>query len=331
MPRVWRDETQRCLHQSAVETGDRVCKECTAQKREAGTPYRCTRCGLWHAATHFASKHQNPRWSMYRVCLSCDALKQCFSCTKKLTKEYFTVPAWRASKPERRVCLHCQKQGKWTCARCYQKIPMQQFSHYNNRRPGGGQNGRQTCNACRASVVQATVRKRAAKSSLQRLQSVRETLRRRHILRETWEAIAEHRNKRNSATSAVARLEPLRKRLRRHQETITRQPGARQQPSGRDTPPQALSVPDQESKQYVYVPFLQCCRHFVDSVCEDRPPSHLWETVPRRERSPASNNALCPRVPNVRNLYPNHQRIWENSQQAQKPKRPHVPPSRVAS
>ena len=173
----------------------RVCKECTAQKREAGTPYRCTQCGLWHAAAHFASKHHNPRWSLYRVCMSCDAVKQCFSCTKKLTKEYFTVPAWKASKPERRLCLHCQKQGKWTCARCHQKLPTLQFSHYNKMRPGGGQNGRQTCNACRAIVVQANVRKRAAKSSIQRLQSVRETLRRRQILRETWEAIADHRKK----------------------------------------------------------------------------------------------------------------------------------------
>ena len=144
----------------------RVCKECTAQKREAGTPYRCTQCGLWHAAAHFASKHHNPRWRLYRVCMSCDAVKQCFSCTKKLTKEYFTVPAWKASKPERRLCLHCQKQGKWTCARCHQKLPTLQFSHYNKMRPGGGQNGRQTCNACRAIVVQANVRKRAAKSSI---------------------------------------------------------------------------------------------------------------------------------------------------------------------
>ena len=128
-------------------------------------------------------------------CLSCDAVKQCFSCTKKLTKEYFTVPAWKASKPERRLCLHCQKQGKWTCARCHQKLPTLQFSHYNKMRPGGGQNGRQTCNACRAIVVQANVRTRAAKSSIQRLQSVRETLRRRQILRETWEAIADHRKK----------------------------------------------------------------------------------------------------------------------------------------
>ena len=66
----WRQETYR------------VCKECTAQKREAGTPYRCTQCSLWHAAAHFASKHQNPRWSMYRNCLSCDAKKTCFVCQR---------------------------------------------------------------------------------------------------------------------------------------------------------------------------------------------------------------------------------------------------------
>ena len=71
--------------------------------------------------------------------------------------------------------------------------------------------------------------------------------------------------------------------------------------------------------------FCCCCGWSPDGK------THVWETVPRQERSPASNNALCPRVPNVRNLYPNHQRIWENSQQAQKPKRPHVPASRVAN
>ena len=74
----------------------------------------------------------------------------------------------------------------------------------------------------------------------------------RQILRETWEAIAEHRNKRTSVTSAVARLEPLRKRLRRPQETITRQQGAHQQPGGKDFPLQAVSVANQESKRYQY-------------------------------------------------------------------------------
>ena len=133
----------------------RVCKECTAQKREAGTPYRCTQCGLWHAAAHFASKHQNPRWSMYRVCLTCDAVKQCFSCAKKLTKEYFTASAWKASKPDRRLCVACQQKsrGHWTCAQCCRKLPLLQFLRYSALRPGGGQDGRQMCDACRAAAV----------------------------------------------------------------------------------------------------------------------------------------------------------------------------------
>ena len=96
----------------------RVCKECTTQKREAGTPYRCTQCGLWHAACHFASKHQNPRWSMYRVCLTCDTVKQCCVCKTKPTKEHFGPAAWNTRKPERRVCLQCQTKtrGSWKCA-----------------------------------------------------------------------------------------------------------------------------------------------------------------------------------------------------------------------
>ena len=71
-------------------------------------------------------------------------------------------------------------------------------------RPGGGQNGRQTCNACRALVVQATLRKQAARSSLQRLQPLRKRLRLRQILRETWESIAENlRAKEEKATTAT--------------------------------------------------------------------------------------------------------------------------------
>ena len=56
-------------------------------------------------------------------------------------------------------------------------------------------------------------------------------------------------NKRTSATSAAARLEPVRKRLRRPQEAITRQQGAHQQPRGKDAPSQSLSVANQESQQ----------------------------------------------------------------------------------
>ena len=170
----------------------RVCKECTAQKREAGTPYRCTQCGLWHAACHFATKHQNPRWSLYRVCLTCNATRQCFSCMRKLTEEYFTASAWKTSKPNRRLCIACQQKcrGRWTCAQCCRKLPVLHFSHYSALRPGAGQNGRQTCDACRAIAVQATVRKRAAQRTAQRVQPLRKKLRVQQTLRETWEAIA---------------------------------------------------------------------------------------------------------------------------------------------
>ena len=173
----------------------RVCKECTAQKREAGMPYRCTQCGLWHGAAHFPSKHHNPRWSMYRVCLSCDTKKKCFVCNKNQTKEFFCTAAWHTRKPERRLCLCCQTKtrGSWKCATCRQRKPHQQFSSFISRRPSG-KNGTQTCNTCRAAMVQDTIRKRAATSAAARLEPLRKRLRRARVLRETWEAIAERRN-----------------------------------------------------------------------------------------------------------------------------------------
>ena len=90
----------------------RVCKECTAQKREAGTPYRCTQCGLWHATCHFASKHQNPRWSMYRVCLSCHAVKHCFACKRK-NKGIFLHCSVDSQKAESKSALAMPNKNAW--------------------------------------------------------------------------------------------------------------------------------------------------------------------------------------------------------------------------
>ena len=172
----------------------RVCKECTAQKREAGTPYRCTQCGLWHAATHFASKHHNPRWSMYRVCLTCDAVKQCFICKTKQTQEYFGTAAWKAREPKRRVCLQCQTKtrGSWTRTACQQRKPQQQFSIFISTRPAG-KSGAQMCNTCRTAIVQDAIRKRAATSATARLEPLRKRARHMQVLRDTWEAIARNR------------------------------------------------------------------------------------------------------------------------------------------
>ena len=176
----------------------RVCKECTAQKREAGTPYRCTQCGLWHAAAHFASKHQNPRWSMYRVCLSWDSKKQCFLCQTKQTKEYFSHVAWQTRDPKLRLCLQCQTKtrGSWKCAVCHRRRSRHHFSNFISRRPSVKEDGTQTCDTCHAAKMQQAVRKRAAASSTARLEPLRKRLRRRQIIQETWEAIAANKKAR---------------------------------------------------------------------------------------------------------------------------------------
>ena len=185
----------------------RVCKECTTQKRAAGTPYRCTQCGLWHAACHFATKHQNPRWSMYRVCLSCAVKKQCSICQKKLTQECFSEAAWQSTKLNRKHCLQCQEKthGRWTCATCHQRVPVAQFSAFLQKRRSG-KDGTQTCNACRAVVVQKKIQHQAAAATLARLQPLRKKIWRKRVLRETWEAIAKRVNAREAATEQLGVL-----------------------------------------------------------------------------------------------------------------------------
>ena len=173
----------------------RVCKECTAQKREAGTPYRCTQCGLWHAACHFGSKHQSPRWSMYRVCLSCVIKKKCSGCHKKLTQECFSRSAWQRNELSRKICLQCQNKtrGRWTCAACHQRVPIAHFSTFLQTRPSG-EDGTQTCNACRARKAQRRIRHQAATAAIARLEPLRKSLSQKKIIRETWEAIAQRVN-----------------------------------------------------------------------------------------------------------------------------------------
>ena len=78
---------------------------------------------------------------------------------------------------------------------CQQRKPQLQFSGFIGKRPSG-KDGTQICNACHTVLAQAVLRKRAAGSSISRLEPLRKKLRRTQVLRETWEAIAEHRQKR---------------------------------------------------------------------------------------------------------------------------------------
>ena len=142
-------------------------------------------------------RHHNPRWSMYRVCLSCDAKKQCFLCQIKQTKEYFSHVVWQTRDPKRRLCLQCQTKtrGSWKCAVCHQRRSRHQFSYFISRQPSG-KDGTQTCDTCHAAKVQHAVRKRAAAASIARLEPLRKRIRRRHIIQETWEAIAANKKAR---------------------------------------------------------------------------------------------------------------------------------------
>ena len=99
-------------------------------------------------ASHFPSKHLNPRWSSYRVCFSCEAKKQCLVCHKSLTRECFSAAAWKC-KQDRRKCLTCQRKtrGFWTCAGCQQRKQRDQYRTFLRRRPSG-EDGHQMCDAC---------------------------------------------------------------------------------------------------------------------------------------------------------------------------------------
>ena len=169
----------------------RVCKECTSQKRDAGTPYRCSQCGLWHAAGHFLSKHLSPRWASCRVCLSCEAKKQCVVCLKTLTKEFFSVATWQRKKGNRRKCLTCQRKsrGSWTCAHCQQRKPQKQYKTYLRQHPSR-QNGRQVCDVCYPTKAQQLKRQYIAAKSHARLASLRKRRHREQIVQEIKDLIA---------------------------------------------------------------------------------------------------------------------------------------------
>ena len=180
----------------------RVCKECTTQKRAEGTPYRCTRCGLWRPCENFSRAHCNPRCALSRVCTKCDNIRQCFACKKKLTEKDFNPSAWRARKPARRICLHCQRKsrGRWLCATCQRKKPLEEFPAFSAQR-SSGQDGTQTCNACTAEATQKNVRKRAAQTTLIRLAPRRKKLRHQEAMVATWAAIAGLNRRKCTATS----------------------------------------------------------------------------------------------------------------------------------
>ena len=59
---------------------DRVCRECTKHYADAGTPWQCNVCKLWHAEANFPEKHRQRQCSFFRVCLTKETVFQMWRC-----------------------------------------------------------------------------------------------------------------------------------------------------------------------------------------------------------------------------------------------------------
>ncbi|CAL1150877.1 unnamed protein product, partial [Cladocopium goreaui] len=75
---------------------DRVCRECTKHYADAGTPWQCNVCKLWHVETNFPEKHRQRQCSFFRVCLTCEMKKPCFKCGVAKPEAEFGPAAWKA-------------------------------------------------------------------------------------------------------------------------------------------------------------------------------------------------------------------------------------------
>ena len=231
----------------------RVCKECTAQKREAGTPIdaHSAACGTLQHTLRQSTKTRDGACIAF-VCRVMQKSNVSYA-RQSRQREYFSHVAWQTRDPKRRLCLQCQTKtrGSWKCAVCHQRRSRHQFSNFISRRPSG-ENGTQTCDTCHAAKVQQAVRKRAAASSTTRLEPLRKRLRHRQIIQETWEAIAENKKARTSDHSTY----PLEMRAADMASAVLSQTSSRK----KTTTPLAPAITQAE---YVYAcPF---CKGIVTS------------------------------------------------------------------
>ena len=130
---------------------DRVCRECTRHYADAGTPWQCNVCKLWHVEANFPEKHRQRQCSFFRVCLTCEMKKPCFKCGVAKPEAEFGPAAWKARNADRRCCRECtsKQRGCWQCSQCSERKPRAEFTAWQQSRKYA-QNGTQVCNACTA-------------------------------------------------------------------------------------------------------------------------------------------------------------------------------------
>ena len=184
------------------EDKDRVCRECTKHYADAGTPWQCNVCKLWHAEDNFPAKHRQRQCSFFRVCLTCEVKKPCFKCGVVKAESDFGAAAWKARNADRRCCRECatKLRGCWQCRQCAERKPRTEFTAWQQGREYT-QNGTQVCNACTAFAFVC----RLAHRTNQRLARLRQReTRHRHaaILEDVRKEIQEIHEARQTSTRA---------------------------------------------------------------------------------------------------------------------------------
>ena len=181
---------------------DRVCRECTKHYADAGTPWQCNVCKLWHAEDNFPAKHRQRQCSFFRVCLTCEVKKPCFKCGVVKAESDFGAAAWKARNADRRCCRECatKLRGCWQCRQCVERKPRTEFTAWQQGREYT-QDGTQVCNACTAFAFVC----RLAHRTNQRLARLRQReTRHRHaaILEDIRKEIQEIHEARQTSTRA---------------------------------------------------------------------------------------------------------------------------------
>ena len=141
---------------------DRVCRECTQHYADAGTPWQCNVCKLWHVETNFPEKHRQRQCSFFRVCLTCEVKKPCFKCGVPKAEKDYGPAAWKARNADRRCCRECVQKlrGYWSCAECSERKPHAEFTAWCESRDYS-QNGTQCCNTCISLALVCQIARRA--------------------------------------------------------------------------------------------------------------------------------------------------------------------------
>ena len=206
----------------------RICKECVARHVEDGEPWQCFVCACWRGPAQFPAKHQRAQCAFYRVCMTCQDLKKCALCERRLEEKEFSKGQWKRTRSGQCVCRACQKHGQWTCIVCNTRRLRTYFSRWGQAR-ACGQDGRQKCNICLHMMharqrTNARLQRRRRKVAEEKVAKVL-----REVRAEIQEANAKKRPRSNEPPTVAERKgaaeEPEEGRQHRHEQVLGLQTG----------------------------------------------------------------------------------------------------------